>query len=117
MTSLRAEGKRSSARHPSPGPPVGQLVHAIRLVGANVEHLIISRRYVDRLRHDRSDIANVAEGARLGAVPKDRHRLVLQDLVHEDAHHVAVFIADILPLAVNVVRPEDDASPGRTSPC
>ena len=65
-------------------------------------------RLFNRRRHHRRHVVDVAERARLRAVAEDRHRLALQDLIHEDADDVAVAVADVLPLAVDVVRPEDD---------
>ena len=47
------------------------------------------------------------ESALLQAVTEYRHGLALHDLVHEDADHVAVAVADVLPLAIHVVRAED----------
>ena len=58
-------------------------------------------------RDQRRDVVDVRERARLRAVAEDRHRLVLHDLVHEDPDHVAVAVADVLVLAVDVVRTED----------
>ena len=84
---------RSFSVHGSSAPMLKTWFHAARLV--------------DRLGHQRRDVVDVAEGARLRAVAEDRHRLALQDLVHEDADDVAVAVADVLARAVDVVRPED----------
>ena len=70
---------------------------------------------VDRLRHHRRHIVDVAERARLRPVAEDRHRLPLKDLVHEDADHVAIAISDVLTRAEDVVGPKDRRSRGRTS--
>src|SRR5713101_5098392 len=48
------------------------------------------------------------ECARLLTVAKDREGFVLHNLVHEDADDVAVRVAEVLALAIDVVWAEDD---------
>src|SRR5438445_6905098 len=86
---------------------VGQLQHRTRLIGSDVEHLAVGSFNQRRAGYDRSDVTYVREGARLQAIAKDRHRLARQDLIHEDAYHVAVLIGNILEFPIDVVRPED----------
>ena len=57
---------------------------------------------------ERRHVADVAESTGLFSVAEHRQRLALENVVHVDADHVAVAVADVLPLAVNVVRPKDD---------
>ena len=90
------------------GDGVGQLQQRVRLIGADVERLVPRRRRVDRVRHHRRHVVDIAERARLRPVAEDRHRLALQNLVHEDADDVAIAIADVLPRTEHVVRAEDD---------
>ncbi len=85
-----------------------QVVERARHVSPDVEDLVARGGHVDRLRHERRHVGDVAERTRLRAVAEDRHRLALQDLVHEDADDVAIPVADVLARAVDVVRAEDD---------
>ena len=85
-----------------------QFVERARLVRPDVEHLVPRRRQVDRLGHQRRDVIDVAERPRLRAVAEDRHRPVLENLIHEDADHVAIAVADVLTGTKHVVRAEDD---------
>jgi len=87
---------------------IRQFQQRVGLIRTDVERLVPRLRSVDRLRHHRRHIVNVAERARLRPVAEDGHRLLLQDLIHEDADHVAIAVADILARAEDVVRPEDD---------
>ena len=57
--------------------------------------------------NQRRNVVDVRERALLRAVAEDRHRLSLHHLVHEDADDVPVTVADVLVLAVDVVRTED----------
>src|SRR3990167_8352346 len=50
----------------------------------------------------------MGERAGLEAVTEHGDRVALQRLAHEDPHHVAVWITDVLVGAVHVVWPEDD---------
>ena len=90
------------------GYEIGQIVQRARFVGADVEHVIAGVRHVYRLGYQRSHVIDVTERARLRAVAEDRHRPPLEHLVHEDADHVAIAIADVLARTEDVVRAEDD---------
>ena len=44
------------------------------------------------------------KGALLQSVAKNGHGLAAQQLVHEDADHIAIAVANVLALAIHVVR-------------
>ena len=90
------------------GDPLGEDADLVRRVRADVEHLAVRARVERGLGDDRRDVAGVGERPGLAAVPEDRHRLAAHDLVHEDADDVPIAVADVLALAVDVVRSEDD---------
>src|SRR5208282_254439 len=85
-----------------------QVVDRERNVSTDVENLVSRGTNVYRSGHNRGDIVDVRKRALLLAIAKDGHWLPLQDLIHEDTHHVSVTVADILPFAVHIVGPEDD---------
>ena len=48
-----------------------------------------------------------AEVCDLLSIPKNGQRLLLHDLIHEDADHISVFVSDILVLPIYIVWTED----------
>src|SRR5215471_3118985 len=86
------------------GDEFGELIHRIWFVGTDVENAVLGRRIFNRRGNNWRDIANVRERSLLLAIAEDGHRLLLQQLIHEDADDVAVAVADILPFSVDVVR-------------
>ena len=86
---------------------LGHFEDRVGLVGADVHDLAVDLGALHAVRDDRRDIRDVAEGAGLEAVAIDRHGLAFEHLVHEDADHVPVAVAEVLALAVDVVRAED----------
>ena len=58
----------------------------------------------DQRRH----VTDIAKRPLLASISKNTHRLFLHGLVHEDADHIAVAVANILLLAVHIVRPKNN---------
>jgi len=87
---------------------LSELQNRVMSVCPDVEDPIVSLGYRRAAGDDRSDIVDMREGPSLQSVAEDRHRQVMQQLVHENADHVAVLVGDVLPRAVNVVRAKDD---------
>src|ERR1700730_3735330 len=85
----------------------GKVIHCVRNVRADVENLIAGRGHIHGGSDNRSHIVDMGEGTLLLAVPKDGHGLAFHKLVHEDAHNIAVTIANVLPLAIYVVGAEN----------
>src|SRR5436309_2720863 len=84
------------------------MVYCVRYVSTHVKHLSVCRRSCDTLRNYRRDISNVSKCTCLFSVPENRHRLILQDLIHKDPDDIAIAIANILALSIHVMRPKDD---------
>ena len=87
---------------------LGELIDGERLVGADVEDLVVGIGQLDGPGDVRGDVGGIAERPRLRAVAEHRQWLAAHQLVHEDPDHIAIPIPDVLVLAVDVVRPEDD---------
>jgi hypothetical protein len=87
---------------------LAQVVDGAGAVGADVEGLVVSFGPVDRVRDGGRHVRDVTERAGLRPVAEEGQPLAAQDLVHEDADHVAIAIPDVLPLAIHVMGPEDD---------
>ena len=85
-----------------------EFVHRPRLVRTDVVHLVPRVGALDAGSYDRRDIVNIAKRPHLLAVSKDRKRLASQYLPHEDADDIAVWVSDVLVLAIHVVRAEYD---------
>jgi hypothetical protein len=85
-----------------------EMFHRIGCVAANVDDLVAGRRKLDGAGQVRRDIVDIAEGPALGAVAEDGQRAATENLVHEDAENVAIGVAEVLVLAIDVVGPEDD---------
>src|SRR5690606_32840515 len=86
---------------------VREVEHGVRLIGADVEGFADGFRTESRPSDHRRYIANVRERAGLAPVSEDRHGLPGHDLIHEDAHYVAIPVSNVLVLAVDIVRAED----------
>src|SRR5436309_12790958 len=80
----------------------------MRAIRPDIEDLAHGSRYLGCPRDERRDITDIAERARLRSIPEHRHGLPSHYAVHEDANHVAVAVADVLILAIDVVWPEND---------
>ena len=90
-----------------PADVLGQLVERHRVVGPDVEDLVVCLRPFDHPGDGRRHVRDVAKRPGLVSVAEDRDWLAAKDPVHEDADDVAIAIADVLPLAVHVVRSDD----------
>ena len=55
-----------------------------------------------------SNIVDMRERTNLRTIAKDSQRFAAKDLIHEDADNVAIAIANILALAIDVMRPKND---------
>ena len=86
----------------------GEIFDRVWLIGANIKHLIAGTRLIDRNRDVGSYVTDMREGTHLIAISEDRHRLVAKQLIHENSYDIAITIANILPFAVHIVRPEDN---------
>jgi hypothetical protein len=81
----------------------GDFDHPIRPIGPDIEDSIV------RFRHKRSSgdngchVGNVAEGALLFSIAENGHRFSLKDLIHENADHIPVAVADILIFPISSV--------------
>lgn len=80
--------------HGSSAPTLNASFREVRTFGAQCDP---KRHVVDR-----------AGRAGLRAVAENRHFLPTHHLVHEDSGHVAIAVAEILPLAVDIVRTKDN---------
>ena len=99
---------RIELRSHHPAHRARQVVDTARLIGAHVEDLVVSLRPRYGLGDNGRDVADVAERTRLFTIAKDGQGIALEDFIHEDPDHVPVFIPNVLPLAVNIVRAEND---------
>src|SRR6266852_9547221 len=85
-----------------------QIVHRIRYIGSDIEDLIARGRNVYCPCDRGGDIVDMRESADLSSVTKNCHGFGSQDPVHEDPNYVAIAITNVLPLAIHVVRPENN---------
>src|SRR4051812_219076 len=81
-----------------------QLIDCIWHVSANIENLVGCFGVLDARSNEWGNVVDVSEGPLLQTISVNRHWLTLEELIHEYANHVAVTIANVLPLTVNVVR-------------
>src|ERR1051326_4851512 len=85
-----------------------QSIHSVWHISADVEDLIVREGNINGACDNGGNITDMSESALLLAVTENSHRLTLHELVHEDADHVAISVADILPFAIDVVGTKDD---------
>jgi hypothetical protein len=80
----------------------------VRLVCANIEHLITGGLDDWPARDDRCDVIDVRKCSQLLAVTKNCHRLPPQQLVEEYPDYVPVWIKKILARAIDVMGAKHD---------
>lgn len=56
----------------------------------------------------RGHVFDVGKGSCLHPISKNRHRLSLHNLVHEDTNDIAIFVTDILSLPVDIMGSKDN---------
>src|SRR5580700_8615021 len=78
----------------------------MRYIGADIEDQVASRWDIHRPGDDRSYIIDVRECALLRSIAKNRHGLTAKKLIHEDSNNVAIAIANVLTLTINIVWSE-----------
>ena len=76
-------------------------------VRSDVEDLVVGIGALNGFGDDGRDVINVAECPGLEAVTEDGELLALHDLVHENADHIAIRVADVLAFSVDIVGPEN----------
>ena len=85
-----------------------KLLYGEGFIATNVEYLVVRTFDSGRVGHGWDDVAHVGEGTRLGTIAKQGHWLIGEQLAHEDAGHITVWIGQVLEFAIHVVRAEDD---------
>jgi len=85
-----------------------QPVYGVWCVCTDVEHLVVGLRLKHAMCNVRRHIVDIAKSASLRAIAKDGHGLALHDLIHKDADHVAIPIADVLVLAIDIMGAKND---------
>src|SRR5258708_7778027 len=85
-----------------------QLIHRIRLVGADIEYFIIRGGNGHALRDGNGYIIDITKGPRLRAISENSQLFPLHDLVHKDPDHIAILIPDILIRSIYIMGTEND---------
>mmetsp|Transcript_19797 Transcript_19797/g.42108 ORF Transcript_19797/g.42108 Transcript_19797/m.42108 type:complete len:228 (+) Transcript_19797:1238-1921(+) len=91
-----------------PGNQYGKIIHRSLTIRTDEERLVARFWHFRCHTDNRRNIINVREAASLFAVAEDRHRQVMQHLIHENADGVSKLVSDVLTWAINIVWPEDD---------
>src|ERR1700751_1827112 len=82
----------------------GQLIHGKRYICANIKHSITSPSELNRLSDNWCHVPNVCKRPLLFTVAKNSHRLPFKKLIHKYPDNVTIAIADVLSLAIDIVR-------------
>ncbi len=90
------------------GDNVCQIVHRVRLVGTHIENLVARSRIIHRPGDYWSDVTYMGKCAFLSSVAENGEGLAPKQLIHENSNDVPVPVTNVLPLAIDVVRTENN---------
>src|ERR1017187_6807948 len=86
---------------------LSEFVRRIGHIRSDIKDLVSSSRNIYACGDDWSHVSYVRICTLLRSVPKDRHRLPAQQLIHEDSDYIAIAVSNVLPLTVDVVWTKD----------